>query len=222
MNHAKSRPQVNRPKQKDRAQRGKREGDHRGSRHDGASRPRRSRNPLLPSAGIRQRSGTFSVRDSLGGTGPPFHCAPRRALLNPQHTPSFDHSGQWDRLAQTADEFDNPFHITVASDHRHRDTASSLIQRRYAWRGYSVAPLEEAACRSRHPVGLHRRQHDRDHHRLGRRRRRPVRRPALSRRGRRPAPGRAKALRIHQARGRRFGALADACSARSSTSPAST
>jgi hypothetical protein len=61
------------------------------------------------------------------------------------HNSSFDHPDGWDRLAQTADEFDNPFHITVASDHRRRLTASSLIQRRYAWRGYSAAPLEDAA-----------------------------------------------------------------------------
>jgi hypothetical protein len=46
-------------------------------------------------------------------------------------------------VAGTADEFNNEFHIAVASDPVRRGRASSLLQRRYAWRGYSVAPLQQ-------------------------------------------------------------------------------
>ncbi len=51
--------------------------------------------------------------------------------LRPQH------------VAGTADEFNNAFHIAVASDPLRRGRASSLLQRRYAWRGYSVPPLQQ-------------------------------------------------------------------------------
>jgi hypothetical protein len=45
-------------------------------------------------------------------------------------------------IAGLSDEFNNTFHITVASEPERREGASSLLQRRYAWRGYSVAPLQ--------------------------------------------------------------------------------
>ena len=45
-------------------------------------------------------------------------------------------------IAESCDEFDNRFRIRVASKARLRSRASSLIERRYAWRGYSTSPLE--------------------------------------------------------------------------------
>ena len=45
-------------------------------------------------------------------------------------------------IAHSLDEFDNPFRIRVADQGASRSSASSLIQRRYAWRGYSASPLE--------------------------------------------------------------------------------
>jgi len=67
--------------------------------------------------------------------------APRSGRFSqPNRPPRFSDS-EWDRIAEAADEFDNPFHITVASDPARRHTASSLLQRRYSWRGYSVDPL---------------------------------------------------------------------------------
>ena len=48
-------------------------------------------------------------------------------------------------VAGTADEYSNEFHIAVASDPVRRGGASSLLQRRYAWRGYSVTPLQHHA-----------------------------------------------------------------------------
>lgn len=55
------------------------------------------------------------------------------------HHPAFSPS-LWsaEDLAQSRDEFQNPFKIRVA----HTARASSLVQRRYAWRGYSTSPLE--------------------------------------------------------------------------------
>ncbi len=44
-------------------------------------------------------------------------------------------------LAQSSDEFQNPFQIRIAKDHFVRADASSLVERRYAWRGYSATPL---------------------------------------------------------------------------------
>ena len=46
-------------------------------------------------------------------------------------------------VARTADEFNNRFHVAIASDPVRRGRASSLLQRRYAWRGYSVSPLQQ-------------------------------------------------------------------------------
>ena len=45
-------------------------------------------------------------------------------------------------IAETADEFHNPFKIRVVNNSSWRNLASSLIQRRYAWRGYASSPLE--------------------------------------------------------------------------------
>ena len=45
-------------------------------------------------------------------------------------------------IVELADEFENRFRIRVVDDTLRRDGASSLIQRRYAWRGYSAVALE--------------------------------------------------------------------------------
>jgi hypothetical protein len=45
-------------------------------------------------------------------------------------------------IAESYDEFDNQFRIRVADKAGWRSRASSLIERRYAWRGYSASPLE--------------------------------------------------------------------------------
>jgi hypothetical protein len=45
-------------------------------------------------------------------------------------------------IAESRDEFDNRFRIRVASKSRLRWRADSLVERRYAWRGYSTSPLE--------------------------------------------------------------------------------
>lgn len=50
-----------------------------------------------------------------------------------------------DDIAESADEFHNEFKIRVANNSSWRNRASSLIQRRYAWRGYSTSPLERDA-----------------------------------------------------------------------------
>lgn len=72
-----------------------------------------------------------------------FFSAPRGGRFSPTQRPPAFSDSEWDRVVDTSDEFDNPFHITVASDGEHRATASSLLQRRYAWRGYSVEPLRD-------------------------------------------------------------------------------
>ena len=46
-----------------------------------------------------------------------------------------------EHIANFADEFDNEIRIRTADDLRQHRRASSLIQRRYAWRGYSASPL---------------------------------------------------------------------------------
>ena len=45
-------------------------------------------------------------------------------------------------IAASCDEFDNHFKILIANDSTGLGRASSLMQRRYAWRGYSSAPLQ--------------------------------------------------------------------------------
>ena len=55
---------------------------------------------------------------------------------------STHHDSIGEDIAESCDEFDNRFRIRVASKDRQRSRASSLIERRYAWRGYSTSPLE--------------------------------------------------------------------------------
>jgi hypothetical protein len=62
---------------------------------------------------------------------------------SPDSSFSYPQSPRFHHIAGTADEFDNEFHIAVASDPVRRGRASSLLQRRYAWRGYSVEPLQQ-------------------------------------------------------------------------------
>jgi hypothetical protein len=59
------------------------------------------------------------------------------------------------QIAESADEYDNPFQIHIASDASRRRRASSLIERRYAWRGYSTSPLEEDAANGRVTMSAH-------------------------------------------------------------------
>ena len=47
-----------------------------------------------------------------------------------------------DEIAASSDEFKNHFKIRVVDNSSRRVRASALIQRRYAWRGYSTSPLE--------------------------------------------------------------------------------
>ena len=46
-----------------------------------------------------------------------------------------------DAIVESADEFENRFQVRVADSSSRRGRASSLIQRRYAWRGYAASPL---------------------------------------------------------------------------------
>ena len=46
-----------------------------------------------------------------------------------------------DDIAESSDEFKNQFKIRVVDNSSRRVRASELIQRRYAWRGYSTSPL---------------------------------------------------------------------------------
>ena len=69
---------------------------------------------------------------------------------DPSRSPyDFQRSSRSYHLADTADEFNNEFQIAVASDPIRRGSASSLLQRRYAWRGYSVPPLQQHAAADR-------------------------------------------------------------------------
>jgi len=52
------------------------------------------------------------------------------------------HDAASEAIAESYDEFDNRFRIRVADKAGWRSRASSLIERRYAWRGYSASPLE--------------------------------------------------------------------------------
>jgi hypothetical protein len=55
-----------------------------------------------------------------------------------RYTPSHD------AVAESSDEFENRFKIRVVNNSARLTRASSLIQRRYAWRGYSTPPLENS------------------------------------------------------------------------------
>jgi hypothetical protein len=48
-----------------------------------------------------------------------------------------------DEIAASSDEFENQFKIRIVDNSTRRIRASSLIQRRYAWRGYSCSPLTQ-------------------------------------------------------------------------------
>jgi hypothetical protein len=48
-------------------------------------------------------------------------------------------------LTEAADEFDNPFRIAVVEQAALRQRTNDLVERRYAWRGYSTNPLEAGA-----------------------------------------------------------------------------
>ena len=47
-----------------------------------------------------------------------------------------------DHIAESADEFQNEFKIRVVKNANWRHRTHSLVERRYAWRGYSVSPPE--------------------------------------------------------------------------------
>ncbi|HEY2558766.1 MAG TPA: hypothetical protein VGI48_03545 [Caldimonas sp.] len=66
-----------------------------------------------------------------------WDCVDRSRAAN-----SFHADSRAEDIAESFDEFDNHFKIKVADKARWRSRASSLIQRRYAWRGYSTTPLE--------------------------------------------------------------------------------
>jgi hypothetical protein len=69
---------------------------------------------------------------------------------DPSRSPfDFQAAHRLHHIADTADEFNNEFHIAIASDSLRRGRASSLLQRRYAWRGYSVPPLQQHADAAR-------------------------------------------------------------------------
>lgn len=70
--------------------------------------------------------------------------APRGGHFSPVHPPFAFTDSEWGRLVDASDEFDQPFHITVAAGDERLETASSLLERRYAWRGYSIEPLRES------------------------------------------------------------------------------
>ena len=75
----------------------------------------------------------------------------RHAALRADYVPLEEERGfRWNgpvdgELAVSSDEFGNPFDVRLADDPGHRTRASSLLQRRYAWRGYAAAPIERHA-----------------------------------------------------------------------------
>jgi len=73
--------------------------------------------------------------------------AHRTAVLRADYMPSEGGQARWpypldDEFAVASDEFGNPFDIRIADDPARRICASSLLQRRYAWRGYAAGPIE--------------------------------------------------------------------------------
>jgi len=76
--------------------------------------------------------------------------AHRHAVMRAEYSPSEGRLARWsyplnDEIAASSDEFGHPFDIRVADDPVHRTRASSLLQRRYAWRGYAASPIERSA-----------------------------------------------------------------------------
>lgn len=72
------------------------------------------------------------------------------SLRHPVARAGFGHEGAacWqpaatDHIAEAIDEFENRIRVRVVNDAGRRTRASSLLQRRYAWRGYSSSPLED-------------------------------------------------------------------------------
>jgi len=61
----------------------------------------------------------------------------------PRSTTTHHDEANGDDIAESRDEFDNRFRIRVASKARLRSRVNSLVERRYAWRGYSTSPLED-------------------------------------------------------------------------------
>jgi len=71
----------------------------------------------------------------------------RTAVVRADYTPSEERRARWsyptpDLLTVSSDEFGNPFDLRIADDHGRRTQASTLLQRRYAWRGYAAGPIE--------------------------------------------------------------------------------
>jgi hypothetical protein len=104
-----------------------------------------ARNPLLrllPFFGRSQEQLVSEMHAAAQGRTPVgargrMSSVPSRNPFDFHHTPH--------HIADTTDEFNNEFQIAVVSDPLRRGGASSLLQRRYAWRGYSVPPLQQHA-----------------------------------------------------------------------------
>jgi hypothetical protein len=74
----------------------------------------------------------------------------RHAVVRPRYSASQEGAAHWpnpvrDALAVAHDEFGNGFDVRVAHDAGCLSRANSLLQRRYAWRGYAAHPLEQHA-----------------------------------------------------------------------------
>ena len=77
-----------------------------------------------------------------------FH-ADRPLPLRPSFSPHrADPCGVSDELVGLTDESQNHFKIFAVRHAAELDRASALLQRRYAWRGYSIAPLKARRRRS--------------------------------------------------------------------------
>lgn len=73
---------------------------------------------------------------------PSCHTSHPAAHQRPRPAPSFDRPSLTTDILELADEYENRFHIRIVDDSVRRAHASSLIERRYAWRGYSAVSLE--------------------------------------------------------------------------------
>jgi len=77
--------------------------------------------------------------NQVGGSHARAFGAASAAFFQPRRAPW--ESRTTDAIAESADEFKNRFKIRVVDNSSRRVRASSLIQRRYAWRGHSARPL---------------------------------------------------------------------------------
>jgi hypothetical protein len=68
----------------------------------------------------------------------------RQAALGGLHSPPASAQPHTHLLTEAEDEFDNRYRIAVVNQAALRHRTNALIERRYAWRGYSTSPLE--AC----------------------------------------------------------------------------